>query len=72
MGKSTEMLRSQSLTPRIDRHVVQEIGAVIRRIHGESVAALFVESERRILDGPSAGLLQSAEVKRVFLGNQST
>jgi branched-chain amino acid transport system ATP-binding protein len=65
--------------------VVQEIGAVIRRIHGEGVAVLFVEqnvelaltlahrgyvleSGRLILHGPSADLLQSAEVKRVFLG----
>jgi branched-chain amino acid transport system ATP-binding protein len=65
--------------------VVQEIGAVIRRIHQEGVAVLFVEqnvelaltlahrgyvleSGRGILDGPSAELLQSAEVKRVFLG----
>jgi branched-chain amino acid transport system ATP-binding protein len=68
--------------------VVQEIGAVIRRIHEEGVAVLFVEqnvelaltlahrgyvleSGRLILDGPSAELLQSAEVKRVFLGDQS-
>lgn len=66
--------------------VVQEIGAVIRRIHAEGVAVLFVEqnvelalslahrgyileSGRSILDGPSAGLLQSPEVKRVFLGD---
>ena len=69
------------LAPRI----VQEIGAVIRRIHEEGVAVLFVEqnvelaltlahrgyileSGRGILDGPSAELLQSPEVKRVFLG----
>jgi branched-chain amino acid transport system ATP-binding protein len=68
--------------------VVQEIGGVIRRIHGEGVAVLFVEqnvelaltlahrgyvleSGRLILDGPSAELLRSAEVKRVFLGDQS-
>ena len=68
--------------------VVQEIGAVIRRIHQEGVAVLFVEqnvelaltlahrgyvleSGRLILDGPSADLLQSAEVKRVFLGDQA-
>jgi len=68
--------------------VVLEIGAVIRRIHQEGVAVLFVEqnvelaltlahrgyvleSGRLILDGPSAELLQSAEVKRVFLGDQS-
>jgi branched-chain amino acid transport system ATP-binding protein len=68
--------------------VVQEIGTVIRRIHAEGVAVLFVEqnvelaltlahrgyvleSGRRILDGPSAELLQSAEVKRVFLGDQA-
>ena len=68
--------------------VVQEIGAVIRRIHQEGVAVLFVEqnvelaltlahrgyvleSGRLILDGPAAELLQSAEVKRVFLGDQS-
>ena len=58
---------------------------MIRRIHGDGVAVLFVEqnvelaltlahrgyvleSGRRILDGPSAELLQSAAVKRVFLG----
>ena len=68
--------------------VVQAIGGVIRRIHDEGVAVLFVEqnvelaltlahrgyvleSGRLILDGPSAELLQSAEVKRVFLGDQS-
>jgi branched-chain amino acid transport system ATP-binding protein len=68
--------------------VVHEIGTVIRRIHDEGVAVLFVEqnvelaltladrgyvleSGRRILDGPSAELLQSAEVKRVFLGDQA-
>jgi len=68
--------------------VVHEIGLVIRRIHDEGVAVLFVEqnvelaltlagrgyvleSGRRILDGPSAELLQSAEVKRVFLGDQA-
>ena len=68
--------------------VVHEIGLVIRRIHDEGVAVLFVEqnvelaltlahrgyvleSGRLILDGPSADLLQSAEVKRVFLGDQS-
>lgn len=68
--------------------VVQEIGGVIRRIHEEGVAVLFVEqnvelaltlahrgyvleSGRLILHGPSADLLQSAEVKRVFLGDQS-
>jgi branched-chain amino acid transport system ATP-binding protein len=72
------------LAPRI----VQQIGAVIRRIHDEGVAVLFVEqnvelaltlahrgyvleSGRLILHGPSAELLQSAEVKRVFLGDQS-
>ena len=69
------------LAPRI----VQEIVAVIRRIHEEGVAVLFVEqnvelaltlahrgyileSGRVILDGPSAELLRSPEVKRVFLG----
>jgi branched-chain amino acid transport system ATP-binding protein len=68
--------------------VVQEIGGVIRRIHGEGVAVLFVEqnvelaltlahrgyvleSGRLILHGPSAELLRSPEVKRVFLGDQS-
>jgi branched-chain amino acid transport system ATP-binding protein len=72
------------LAPRI----IQEIGAVIRRIREDGVAVLFVEqnvelaltlahrgyvleSGRLILDGPSAELLQSAEVKRVFLGDQS-
>jgi branched-chain amino acid transport system ATP-binding protein len=68
--------------------VMGEIGAVIRRIHDEGVAVLFVEqnvelalglahrgyileSGRLILHGPSAELLQSAEVKRVFLGDAS-
>jgi branched-chain amino acid transport system ATP-binding protein len=68
--------------------VVHEIGGVIRRIHEEGVAVLFVEqnvelaltlahrgyvleSGRCILDAPSAELLQSAEVKRVFLGEQA-
>jgi branched-chain amino acid transport system ATP-binding protein len=68
--------------------VVQEIGGVIRRIHDEGVAVLFVEqnvelaltlahrgyvleSGRLILHGASAELLQSDEVKRVFLGDQS-
>ena len=68
--------------------VVHAIGGVIRRIHEEGVAVLFVEqnvelaltlahrgyvleSGRLILDGPSAELLQSVEVKRVFLGDQS-
>ena len=72
------------LAPRI----VQEIGGVIRRIHDQGVAVLFVEqnvelaltlahrgyvleSGRLILHGPSAELLQSAEIKRVFLGDQS-
>jgi branched-chain amino acid transport system ATP-binding protein len=72
------------LAPRI----VQQIGGVIRHIHDEGVAVLFVEqnvelaltlahrgyvleSGRLILHGPSAELLQSAEVKRVFLGDQS-
>jgi branched-chain amino acid transport system ATP-binding protein len=72
------------LAPRI----VQEIGAVIRRIHEDGVAVLFVEqnvelaltlahrgyvleSGRGILDGPSAELLQSPEIKRVFLGDHA-
>ena len=71
------------LSPRM----VQEIGAIIRRIRDEDgVAVVFIEqnvelalrlsdrgyileSGRTILDGTSAELLQSAEVKRIFLGD---
>ena len=67
--------------------VVQEIGALIRRIRDEEgVGVLFIEqnvelalrladrgyvleSGRTILDGASAALLQSVEVKRIFLGD---
>ena len=73
------------LAPRM----VQEIGAIIRRIRDEDgVAVVFIEqnvelalrlsdrgyileSGRTILDGTSAELLQSAEVKRIFLGDVS-
>jgi len=67
--------------------IVQEIGALIRRIRDEQgISILFIEqnvelalrladrgyileSGRTILTGPSAELLQSAEVKRIFLGD---
>jgi branched-chain amino acid transport system ATP-binding protein len=67
--------------------VVQEIGALVRRLRdAEGISVLFIEqnvelalrladrgyileSGRTILDGPSAELLQSAEVKRIFLGD---
>ena len=67
--------------------VVQEIGALIRRIRDEEgVSVVFIEqnvelalrladrgyileSGRTILSGPSATLLQSPEVKRIFLGD---
>ena len=67
--------------------VVQEIGALIRRIRDdEGISVVFIEqnvelalrladrgyvleSGRIILDGPSAALLQSADVKRIFLGD---
>jgi branched-chain amino acid transport system ATP-binding protein len=67
--------------------VVQEIGALIRRIRDEEgISVIFIEqnvelalrladrgyileSGRTILSGPSAALLQSAEVKRIFLGD---
>jgi branched-chain amino acid transport system ATP-binding protein len=67
--------------------VVQEIGALIRRIRDEEgISVVFIEqnvelalrladrgyileSGRTILSGPSAALLQSAEVKRIFLGD---
>jgi branched-chain amino acid transport system ATP-binding protein len=65
--------------------VVQQISGVIRRIHEDGIAVLFIEqnvelalglahrgyvleSGRTILDGASAELLRSAEVKRIFLG----
>jgi branched-chain amino acid transport system ATP-binding protein len=71
------------LAPRI----VQEIGALIRRIRDEEgIGVVFIEqnvelalrladrgyileSGRTILSGGSAELLQSAEVKRIFLGD---
>ena len=67
--------------------VVQQMGALIRRIRDEQgISILFIEqnvelalrladrgyvleSGRTILSGPSAELLQSAEVKRIFLGD---
>ena len=67
--------------------IVQEIGALIRRIRDEEgISVIFIEqnvelalrladrgyileSGRTILSGPSAALLQSAEVKRIFLGD---
>ena len=67
--------------------IVQEIGALVRRIRDEQgISVLFIEqnvelalrladrgyileSGRTILSGPSAALLQSAEVKRIFLGD---
>ena len=71
------------LAPRI----VEELGALMRRIRDEQgIAIVFIEqnvelalrladrghileSGRTILNGPSAELLQSAEVKRIFLGD---
>ena len=70
------------LAPRM----VEEIGAVVRRIRDEQgIAILFIEqnvelslrladrglvleSGRTVLSGPSAQLLRSPEVKRIFLG----
>jgi branched-chain amino acid transport system ATP-binding protein len=67
--------------------VVQQIGALIRRIREEQgISILFIEqnvelalrladrgyileSGRTILTGPAAALLQSPEVKRIFLGD---
>jgi branched-chain amino acid transport system ATP-binding protein len=67
--------------------VVEELGALLRRIRDEQgIGIVFIEqnvelalrladrgyileSGRTILDGPSAELLQSAEVKRIFLGD---
>jgi branched-chain amino acid transport system ATP-binding protein len=67
--------------------IVQEIGALVRRIRDEEgITVVFIEqnvelalrladrgyileSGRTILSGPSADLLQSSEVKRIFLGN---
>ena len=67
--------------------IVQQMGALIRRIRDEQgISILFIEqnvelalrladrgyileSGRTILAGPSAELLQSAEVKRIFLGD---
>jgi branched-chain amino acid transport system ATP-binding protein len=67
--------------------IVQEIGALVRRIRDEEgIGVVFIEqnvelalrladrgyileSGRTILHGPSAELLQSAEVKRIFLGD---
>jgi branched-chain amino acid transport system ATP-binding protein len=68
--------------------VVESIGEVIRRIHADGIAVVFVEqnvelalrlahrgyvleSGRTILEGPSAELLRSAEVKRIFLGTEA-
>ena len=66
--------------------IVQEIGALMRRIRDEQdISIVFIEqnvelalrladrgyileSGRTILNGPSAELLQSSEVKRIFLG----
>ncbi|HZS67813.1 MAG TPA: ABC transporter ATP-binding protein [Burkholderiales bacterium] len=71
------------LSPRM----VQEIGALVRRIRDEQgISVLFIEqnvelslrladrgvvleSGRTVLSGPSAELLRSAEVKRIFLGD---
>ena len=67
--------------------IVQEIGALMRRIRDEQgISIIFIEqnvelalrladrgyileSGRTILTGPSAELLQSSEVKRIFLGD---
>jgi branched-chain amino acid transport system ATP-binding protein len=67
--------------------IVQEIGALMRRIRDEDgISVVFIEqnvelalsladrgyileSGRTVLSGPSADLLQSAEVKRIFLGD---
>jgi branched-chain amino acid transport system ATP-binding protein len=67
--------------------IVQEIGALMRRIREEDgISVVFIEqnvelalsladrgyvleSGRTVLSGPSAELLQSAEVKRIFLGD---
>ena len=67
--------------------VVQELGALVRRIRDEEgISVVFIEqnvelalrladrgyileSGRTILSGPSAELLQSDEVKRIFLGD---
>jgi branched-chain amino acid transport system ATP-binding protein len=66
--------------------IVQEIGALMRRIRDEDgIGVVFIEqnvelalsladrgvvleSGRTVLSGPSAALLRSAEVKRIFLG----
>ena len=67
--------------------IVQEIGALMRRIRDEQgISVVFIEqnvelalrladrgyileSGRTILSGPSVDLLQSPEVKRIFLGD---
>jgi branched-chain amino acid transport system ATP-binding protein len=67
--------------------VVEELGALLRRIRDEQgIGIVFIEqnvelalrladrgyileSGRTILNGPSVELLQSAEVKRIFLGD---
>ena len=67
--------------------IVQELGALMRRIRDENgISIVFIEqnvelalrladrgyileSGRTILNGPSADLLQSSEVKRIFLGD---
>jgi branched-chain amino acid transport system ATP-binding protein len=68
--------------------VVEALGDVIRRIHADGIAVLFVEqnvelalrlahrgyvleSGRTVVEGPSAELLRSAEVKRIFLGGDA-
>jgi branched-chain amino acid transport system ATP-binding protein len=68
--------------------VVEALGEVIRRIHADGIAVLFVEqnvelalrlahrgyvleSGRTVVEGPSAALLRSAEVKRIFLGGDA-
>jgi branched-chain amino acid transport system ATP-binding protein len=68
--------------------VVASLGEVIRRIHADGIAVLFVEqnvelalrlahrgyvleSGRTVVEGPSAELLRSAEVKRIFLGDDA-
>ena len=67
--------------------IVQEIGALVRRVRDEEgISVVFIEqnvelalrladrgyileSGRTILSGPSTELLQSSEVKRIFLGD---
>jgi branched-chain amino acid transport system ATP-binding protein len=67
--------------------IVQEIGALVRRVRDEDgISVVFIEqnvelalgladrgyileSGRTVLSGPSAELLRSSEVKRIFLGD---